>query len=194
MIIISEMQYVSLVADFHLNRRIRPQIEMFLRGFHEIIPSRWIGMFSAEELQIVISGSEDTDINVNDWKEHTRYERGYSASSRVVVWFWSVVEGFTPKQKSSLLRFVTSCSRPPLLGFADMNPPFTIASVDANEVRRNSGGFLGRMLGFGETVSASLPTSATCFNTLKLPSYSSKKVLEEKLLQAMEQDTGFGLQ
>lgn len=31
--------------------------------------------------------------------------------------FWRVVEGFTDEEKRKLLKFVTSCSRPPLLGF-----------------------------------------------------------------------------
>jgi len=31
--------------------------------------------------------------------------------------FWRVVENFTDTQRRQLLKFVTSCSRPPLLGF-----------------------------------------------------------------------------
>ena len=31
--------------------------------------------------------------------------------------FWQVVEGLSEEQKRSLLKFVTSCSKPPLLGF-----------------------------------------------------------------------------
>jgi hypothetical protein len=36
--------------------------------------------------------------------------------------FWSIVEEFSPKQRSQLLHYVTSCSRPPLLGFAALQP------------------------------------------------------------------------
>ena len=35
----------------------------------------------------------------------------------MIVMFWKVVESFTDKQKRQLLKFATSCSRPPLLGF-----------------------------------------------------------------------------
>ena len=31
--------------------------------------------------------------------------------------FWSVVSSFNDDQRRKLLKFVTSCSRPPLLGF-----------------------------------------------------------------------------
>lgn len=42
---------------------------------------------------------------------------GYSADHPVIRVFWRVVEGFTDEEKRKLLKFVTSCSRPPLLGF-----------------------------------------------------------------------------
>ena len=42
---------------------------------------------------------------------------GYSAEHPVIKVFWRVVEGFTDEEKRKLLKFVTSCSRPPLLGF-----------------------------------------------------------------------------
>lgn len=42
---------------------------------------------------------------------------GYSATHPVIQIFWEVVEGFTDEEKRKLLKFVTSCSRPPLLGF-----------------------------------------------------------------------------
>jgi hypothetical protein len=32
------------------------------------------------------------------------------------------VEDFSPEQRSQLLHYVTSCSRPPLLGFAALHP------------------------------------------------------------------------
>lgn len=45
---------------------------------------------------------------------------GYSATHPVIQIFWEVVEGFTDEEKRKLLKFVTSCSRPPLLGFKVM--------------------------------------------------------------------------
>ena len=38
-----------------------------------------------------------------------------------------------------------------------------------------------------------LPTSATCMNLLKLPAYSSKEVLREKLLLSVREGRGFEL-
>ena len=40
-----------------------------------------------------------------------------------------VIKGFEPKDRCSLLKFVTSCSRAPLLGFKYLQPAFTIHKV-----------------------------------------------------------------
>ena len=39
-----------------------------------------------------------------------------------------------------------------------------------------------------------LPTAYTCFHLLLLPLYSSHEVLREKLLQAVSETNGFGMQ
>lgn len=40
-----------------------------------------------------------------------------------------VITGFEPKDRCMLLKFVTSCSRAPLLGFKHLQPTFTIHKV-----------------------------------------------------------------
>ena len=42
---------------------------------------------------------------------------GYSVEHPCIQAFWSAVSSFNEKQMRQLLKFVTSCSRPPLLGF-----------------------------------------------------------------------------
>jgi ubiquitin-protein ligase E3 A len=38
-----------------------------------------------------------------------------------------------------------------------------------------------------------LPSSHTCFNQLVLPNYSSKDILRQKLMMAIDNSTGFGM-
>ena len=47
--------------------------------------------------------------------------------------------------------------------------------------------------GMGRKETGRLPTSATCFNLLKLPNFKSRKVLREKLLYAIKSESGFDL-
>ena len=61
---------------------------------------------------------------------------------------------------SLFLKFVTSCSKPPLLGFAHLQPPFTIQCVssDGSEVPS-----VLAFLGMGRKETERLPTASTCF-------------------------------
>lgn len=79
---------------------------------------------------------------------------------------------FTDLQRRQLLRFVTSCSRPPLLGFKDLDPPFCIQNA-------------------GDT--DRLPSASTCMNLLKLPAFSKEETLSEKLVYAIQSGVGFEL-
>ena len=89
--------------------------------------------------------------------------------------FWEVIKKFNAEQQRKFLKFVTGCSRGPLLGFRYLDPPFCIRRTAHDEA-------LDR-----------LPTAATCVNLLKLPPYICKNVMRTKLLYAISFDVGFDL-
>ena len=61
------------------------------------------------------------------YRRHVVYYGGFHSSHRVVRWLWDVLEhDYNPTQRSAFLKFVTSCSRPPLLGFSQLHPQFSI--------------------------------------------------------------------
>lgn len=151
------------------------QAQAFLRGFRDLIPTKWLRMFGAEELQLLLTG-EKRAIDIENLRAHTRYSGGYHPSQPIIQWFWEALKSFTPDQQSQFLMFVTSCSRQPLLGFHHLNPPFCIQKVP---------------LTVGEA--ERLPSSATCMNLLKLPAYTRPEVLREKLLYAVTAGAGFEL-
>lgn len=171
----NKRRYIYLVAKHHVCDRIKEQSDAFTRGLWEVIDRSWLRLFNEPELQVLISGASDGKIDVSDMKSNSKYTGGYSQLDRNIVRFWSVVSSLTPKQQADLLRFVTSCERPPPLGFSSMNPPFTIQRVG---IMRDGD---------------KLPSASTCFNTLKLPTYSSEKVLKERLIYAIESKSGFEL-
>ena len=51
-----------------------------------------------------------------------RYSGGYHPSQPIMHWLWEVVDEMTPEQQRKFLRFMTSCSRQPLLGFNSLVP------------------------------------------------------------------------
>ncbi|KAG7310499.1 hypothetical protein JYU34_003286, partial [Plutella xylostella] len=167
----NRIEYIHLVADYKLNRAIRAQCHAFKRGLTSVVSADWLRMFSCRELQLLIAGAE-TAVDINDLRAHTMYTGGFSDEHPTVKAFWKVVESFTDDQRRQLLKFVTSCSRPPLLGFKDLQPPFCIQNAGPSD---------------------RLPTSSTCMNLLKLPDFQSEAALAERLLYAVQAGAGFEL-
>ncbi|KDP27971.1 hypothetical protein JCGZ_19051 [Jatropha curcas] len=169
--------FIHLVSNHRLNFQIRQQSSHFLRGFQQLIQKDWIDMFNEHELQLLISGSLES-LDVEDLRLHTNYAGGYHSEHYVIEMFWEVLKGFSLENQKKFLKFVTGCSRGPLLGFKYLEPLFCIqrAAGNANEEALDR-----------------LPTSATCMNLLKLPPYRSKQHLETKLLYAINAEAGFDL-
>ncbi|KAI1241055.1 hypothetical protein IHE44_0009515 [Lamprotornis superbus] len=162
----NKAEYVQLVTELRMTRAIQPQINAFLQGFHMFIPPSLIQLFDEYELELLLSGMPEID--VNDWLKNTEYTSGYERGDQVIQWFWDVVEELTQEERVLLLQFVTG--RVPHGGFAHIMggsglQNFTIAAVP----------YTANLL----------PTSSTCINMLKLPEYPSKEILKDRLLVAL---------
>ncbi|XP_051968768.1 ubiquitin-protein ligase E3B-like [Xyrauchen texanus] len=193
----NKISYIHLMAHFRMHTQIKEQTAAFIRGFRSIINPEWLHMFSTPEVQRLISG-DNAEIDLDDLKKHTVYYGGFHSSHRVILWLWDILSNdFTPEERAMFLKFVTSCSRPPLLGFAYLKPPFSIRCVEVSD-DQDTGDTLGSVLRGFFTIrkkepGGRLPTSSTCFNLLKLPNYSKKSILRDKLRYAISMNTGFEL-
>ncbi len=54
-------------------------------------------------------------------------------------------------------------------------------------------GFFKTIMNLSNKDTSRLPTSSTCFNLLKLPNYSKKSTLRDKLRYAIRSNAGFEL-
>ena len=174
--------YVHLMAHFKMRTQIAQQTRAFLLGFQTIVRREWLDMFSASELQKLISG-DTVDIDLDDlrcvtsghlcavpqtleslsvfsllqqkahsvlrrlprqsqgralvvgnsqeglFRRRTRFLPQGSCIGRAMISSLTVVwlnHGF-------LFQFVTSCSKPPLLGFEYLEPPFSIRCVEVSD-------------------------------------------------------------
>ncbi|KAI3689153.1 hypothetical protein L2E82_47103 [Cichorium intybus] len=168
-------EYVDLIAEHRLTTAIRPQINAFLEGFNELVPREFISIFHDKELELLISGLPDIDLD--DMRANTEYS-GYSTASPVIQWFWEVAQGLSKEDKARLLQFVTGTSKVPLEGFSALQG---ISGSQKFQIHKAYGS------------SDRLPSAHTCFNQLDLPEYPSKQHLEERLLLAIhEANEGFG--
>lgn len=71
-------EYVQRVVEYRLVESVREQLDNFLKGFHDIIPPDLISIFNEQELELLISGLPEID--VDEWKNNTELHN-YSASS-----------------------------------------------------------------------------------------------------------------
>ncbi len=77
----------SLITEWRIQKRVEEQFTAFVTGFNELIPPDLVNVFDERELELLIGGI--ADIDVEDWKKHTDY-RGYTESDEVIVNFWKV--------------------------------------------------------------------------------------------------------
>lgn len=166
-------QYVELVTEWKIQKRVEQQFNAFLSGFNELIPADLVSVFDERELELLIGGI--ADIDVDDWKKHTDY-RGYQEQDEVIQNFWKIIRSWDAEQKSRLLQFATGTSRIPVNGFKDLqgsDGPRRFTIEKAGDIN-------------------SLPKSHTCFNRLDLPPYKTYETLLQKLTIAVEETLGFG--
>ncbi|XP_068954206.1 E3 ubiquitin-protein ligase NEDD4 isoform X1 [Petaurus breviceps papuanus] len=169
----NKKEYIHLVIQWRFVDRIQKQMSAFKEGFFELIPQDLIKIFDENELELLMCGLGDVD--VNDWREHTKYKNGYSINHQVIQWFWKAVLMMDSEKRIRLLQFVTGTSRVPMNGFAELygsNGPqfFTVEQWGTPE---------------------KLPRAHTCFNRLDLPPYESFEDLWDKLQIAIENTQGF---
>ncbi|GET90697.1 ubiquitin-protein ligase, putative [Leishmania tarentolae] len=166
--------YVHLVADFKLNREAAEQTRVFCAGLHSVIDTNRLGLFDSNEVGKLFGGDETGQIDLEDWKANTVYDKPEDVNAPQVQLFWDVVESLTREQQRQLLKFVTSMTRPPLLGFRFLAPPFKIQLLAVNASGPDH-----------------LPSAATCFSTLKLPPYHDYATARAKIVAAIEETNTF---
>ncbi|ODN04927.1 Ubiquitin-protein ligase E3B [Orchesella cincta] len=141
----NKISYLYQMANFHLHTQIKKQTQHFVDGFKSVIPQEWLRIFSPLELQRLISG-EDSDIDLVDLRRNTQYYGGFHDNHRVILWLWEILENdFAEDERRLFLKFVTSCSKPPLLGFVNLDPPFSIRCVEVSD-DEDTGDTLGSVL------------------------------------------------
>ncbi|XP_032286357.1 E3 ubiquitin-protein ligase HECW1 isoform X5 [Phoca vitulina] len=172
----NKKEYIERMVKWRVERGVVQQTEALVRGFYEVVDSRLVSVFDARELELVIAGTAEIDLN--DWRNNTEYRGGYHDGHLVIRWFWAAVERFNNEQRLRLLQFVTGTSSVPYEGFAALR--------GSNGLRRFCIEKWGKI--------TSLPRAHTCFNRLDLPPYPSYSMLYEKLLTAVEETSTFGLE
>lgn len=172
----NKQEYVKKIVEYKLQTSVKDQMDNFLQGFYAIIPRDLISIFDEQELELLISGLPDID--VDDWKNNTTYVN-YTPTCKQINYFWRTVRSFDKEERAKLLQFVTGTSKVPLNGFKELSG---VNGISRFSIHKD----------YGST--DRLPSSHTCFNQLDLPAYTSYETLRGSLLLAInEGHEGFGI-
>ena len=161
-------EYVELYLDWYFNKSIKEVFASFERGFYRVFNRDLSKVLSAEELELIICGTQVLDFN--ELKKNCHYEE-YTENSETIKYFWEILLEFNEEEKKKFLSFVTGCDRAPIDGLGSL--PITVSN--------------------GGTKLNQLPSAHTCFNNLILPDYKNKEVMRKKIHIAMNYSEGFGL-
>ena len=164
-------EYVRLMIQHRLVSSISKQTAAFVDGFYSVIPLEEIQMFKPDELNLLICGIPEID--VEDFKKYCRISRPYNPQHKTIKMFFNVISKWSMDDLALLLMFITGSSQVPAGGFKSL--------ADTQPITIEYGGDRKR-----------LPSSHTCINTLDLPEYQDEKELEEKLMLSIKECNTFG--
>lgn len=203
-------EYINAVVDATLGEGVAVQVEAFCAGVNGIFPISSLTPFFEDEIEAMLCGTGEAWA-VGGLAEVIKFDHGYTASSPPVVALLEVLSELDPLDQRRFLRFVTGSPRLPPGGLAALTPRLTVVRKLSAAVAAAAaaGGELGTSLPGGSLASdaagsfnqgsgprggnlsdGDLPSVMTCANYLKLPPYSCKEVLRERLLFAIREGQG----
>ncbi|XP_020102558.1 E3 ubiquitin-protein ligase UPL4-like [Ananas comosus] len=165
-------EYVSLVVDATTGSGVSRQLEAFKSGINKVFPIKTLKIFTEEELERILCGEQDAWASCN-LVEHIQFDHGYTAVSPAAINLLEIMREFSRDEQRAFLQFVTGAPRVPLGGFSSLNPKLTVVQKQCD----------------GDA-NLELPSVNICHHFLKLPPYTTKEKMREKLLYAMTEGVG----
>jgi len=122
---LNKLEYVQLISQHRMTTAIEEQIGEFKEGFHSLIPKQLISIFNDRELELLISGLPEIDLD--DLQANTEYT-GFTAASAVIQMFWEVVREFSREDLARFLQFCTGTTKVSAFALC----PFVSLSADVD--------------------------------------------------------------
>ncbi|KAJ6534683.1 hypothetical protein DFH09DRAFT_1180315, partial [Mycena vulgaris] len=167
-------EYIREVLDAIIGQGAQLQAKAFREGFSKVFPITDLQAFSADEL-VLLFGNSDEDWSAETLSEALKADHGFNGESRAIRDLVEILSEYDATTRRNYLQFVTGSPKLPIGGFRGLNPPLTV-------VRKPHEAPL--------TADDYLPSVMTCVNYLKLPEYSSKSIMREKLRVAIQEGMG----
>ncbi|KAG5465758.1 hypothetical protein CUR178_00471 [Leishmania enriettii] len=198
-------EYTHCLRSYYLHTVLDLALLHLRQGLQLTVNPLYLQLFSGDELGRLLGSPQDAKI----WETREQFARnvepahGYHINSDVVQYLLDVVPTWSAQVQHAFLRFVTGSSAVPYGGLTQrikvVRRDVDISAIDlavtptAHSFGANSDGLVTTSsIGVGgANYDNALPTVSTCFLYLKLPQYSSKAVLQDRLLFAVREGQRF---
>lgn len=151
-------QYLQLYVEARLLEG-DAAIQAFRSGLNSIIPESAFYLMSWEDVERIVCGSRNIDIS--RLQENTDYDDDVTAEDPHIKFFWETLKEFNEEEKVLFLKFVWA--RPTL-------PPKGLEFQQRMKIQSAVGDDAA------DKPDLYLPKAHTCFFSINLPRYSTKKV------------------
>ena len=178
-------EYINKVIELEIYKNNEKQIKSLQKGLYKFIENsaKIHGMFSAEELQFLVSGQ--MKINLDDWMENTVYKGKYNKDHQIIKWFWKKIKALKENEKYTFLKFVTGSRSIPIDGFCALRGVKGRIQKFTIEPYRNFNSENPNVYNFR------LMESMVCFNLLMLPEYKTEEEIEKAIKIILENDIDY---
>lgn len=166
--------YVERIVSYTCGEWMINLCKNFVNGFNEVMPWEPTLLFTPDELIQMWSGRHQK-ITYDDLVNNVEVGTGHKKDSPVINNFFQVIDEMSESDQKLLVKFITGTEKLPIGGLASLQPKLTIAERIADR---------------GASIDECLPSVMTCFNYFKLPMYSSKEILRERLMTAITDGQG----
>ena len=163
------LKYANLVVSARLSE-CDMQIDSIRKGLSKIIPISLLKLLTYKELEQLVCGAKTVDIAL--LKQNTCLSSDLTEKSNKVRWLWEILNEMSDEDKVKFVKFCWAQERLPATNeeFQKNQIRFTIKShTDKN--KKNI-----------------FPRADTCFFNLELPEYTSKEIMKNKIIQAINLD------
>jgi E3 ubiquitin-protein ligase TRIP12 len=158
-------EYVRLIEEFTCGKRLAPLRKQFCRGLFSIVEDGVWNCLTAREKAQMISGNPEK-LGLTELRENIIFGPRYETNAPQREMLLETIADLGQEQQQKLVKFITGCERLPIGGLAALTPKITVAK----RIPKN-----------GKSPDEALPTASTCVHYFKLPPYSSKDVMRDRL-------------
>jgi E3 ubiquitin-protein ligase HECTD2 len=181
-------EFVDMYIRYILDTAVARQYEPFKRGFFTVCGGNALSLFRPEEIELLVRGS-DEPLDIASLRAVAVYE-GWPKGKDTpqpdrqpqVIWFWDFFAHISPTDQRKMLSFITGSDRIPALGATNL-----IIKIGLLREKEDP-----MIIGAWKDPER-FPVARTCFNSIGLYQYGSRKKLEHKLWTAVMGSEGFGL-